>query len=187
MLSHFANAISQEPPRAKIHTPLTYTLKLNSINGREAGTVKNRKNMMLDNLEASSVCCKSIISVLGSYKDFKSMISTDVQSQLSQVSQCSQLSLESRRVKMSQKVMAHHYPGLSESAIFNLQLARRWQSHVKGKKESWVAGIIPNEAFLRMLKYIQFSTVFSAFTSLSRECRKLIFHSYEALHKERAI
>jgi hypothetical protein len=82
--------------------------------------------MMLDNLEASSVCCKSIISVLGSYKDFKSMISTDAQSQVSQVSQSSTLSLESRRVKMSQKVMAHHYPGLSESAIFNLQLARRW-------------------------------------------------------------
>ena len=75
---------------------------------------------MLDNLEASSVCCKSIISVLGSYTGGKSLLSTDAQSQISMMSQSSELTLEPRRVRMTPKQMAHHYPGLSETAIFNV-------------------------------------------------------------------
>ncbi len=46
---------------------------------------------------------------------------------------------------------------------------------------------MPNEPFLRTMKYLPFQTVFSKFVSLNRESRKLLFNSFECLHKERAI
>lgn len=69
----------------------------------------------------------------------------------------------------------------------NLKLSRRWQSHIKTKKELWVAGCLPNQPFLRILKYIPFQTVYSKFVSLNRDSRKMVYKSFEFLHKERAI
>ena len=46
---------------------------------------------------------------------------------------------------------------------------------------------LPNEPFLRILKYLPFALVYTKCASLNRGVRQLIFHSYEVLHKERCV
>ncbi|TNV84272.1 hypothetical protein FGO68_gene17555 [Halteria grandinella] len=77
--------------------------------------------------------------------------------------------------------------GPSPQQIANMKLARKWQSHLKGKKEMWVAGQVPNQPFLRIMKYLPFTYVMSKFVSLNRDSRRLIYKSHELLHKERKI